>query len=140
MLFATSLLALALVATAWMMHNHHLHTLKQVEQHPEWDPKKRNFLLAQVHRRKKVTFTIMAIAAAVLLSPAIPENLFFIAYWGGICLLVLWIVVLAGIDMFATKTYILSLRDQRIASRRALEEEVKRMREERASTEPPTEE
>lgn len=140
MLFATSILALALVATAWMMHNHHLHTIKQVEQHPEWDPKKRNFLLAQVHRRKKVTFTIMAIAAAVLLSPIIPENLFFIAYWGGICLLVIWIVVLAGIDMFATKTYILSLRDERIASRRALEEEVKRMREERASTEPPAKE
>lgn len=140
MLFATSILALVLVATAWMMHNHHLHTIKQVEQHPEWDAKKRNFLLAQVHRRKKVTFTIMAIAAAVLLSPMIPENLFFIAYWGGICLLVLWIVVLAGVDMFATKTYILSLRDERIASRRALEEEVKRMREERASTEPPAKE
>ncbi|PQO27792.1 hypothetical protein [Blastopirellula marina] len=140
MLFATSILALALVATAWMMHNHHLHTIKQVEQHPEWDPRKRNFLLAQVHRRKKVTFTIMAIAAAVLLSPMIPENLFFVAYWGGICLLVMWIVVLAGVDMFATKTYILSLRDERIASRRALEEEVKRMREERASTEPPAKE
>lgn len=140
MLFATSLISFLLVAVAWLMYQHHQQTLKQVELHPEWEPQKRNFLVNQVQRRQRVTYTIMLIAAAILLSPAIPRNLIFIAYWGGICLMLLWIMILAGVDTLATKSYILSLRDQRIASRRALEEEVKRMREEKASTEPSADE
>lgn len=139
MLFATSLLSFLLVAVAWLMYTHHQQTLKQVELHPEWDEQKRNFLINQVQRRQKVTYTIMAIAVAILLSPAVPHNLLYIAYWGGICLLLLWIMVLAGIDTLATKSHILALRDQRIASRRALEEEVKRMREEKTSAEHPAE-
>ena len=133
MLFPTSLLAFVLTFVAWMMHVHHQQTVKEVELHPEWDPQKRGYLLAQVRRRKKVTYTLMLIAIAVLISPAIPHNAAFIAYWAVVLLLVLWMVVLAGLDGFATKSYLLSLRDQRIASRRALEEEVKRLREENRS-------
>ncbi|MHC2067085.1 hypothetical protein ACYFX5_06420 [Bremerella sp. T1] len=132
MLFATALIAFILIVVAWMMHTQHLHTIKMIEKHTEWDAQKREYLLSQVKRRKKVTSTIVMIAVAFLVSNAIPHNVFFVLYWACVTLLLLRIVVLAGIDGFATKTYILSLRDQRIASRRALEEEVKRLREEKA--------
>ncbi|MEW4562565.1 hypothetical protein AB1K70_08565 [Bremerella sp. JC770] len=132
MLFATSLIAFVLIIIAWMMNTQHQHTIKMVEKHTDWDDRKREYLLSQVRRRTKVTHTIVLIAVAFLFSNVVPLNLFFVLYWACVSLLLLRIVVLAGLDGFATKTYILSLRDQRIASRRALEEEVRRIREENA--------
>jgi len=132
MLFATSLIAFVLIIVAWMMHTQHQHTVKMVSKHTDWDHRKREYLLSQVRRRTKVTHTIVLIAVAFLVSNFIPLNIFYVLYWACVSLLLLRIVVLAGIDGFATKNYILSLRDQRIASRRALEEEVRRLREEKA--------
>ncbi|MBA2115983.1 hypothetical protein [Bremerella alba] len=132
MLFATSLIAFVLIVIAWMMHVQHQHTIKMVEKHNDWDNRKREFLLSQVRRRTKVTHTIVLIAAAFLVSNIVPVNIFYVLYWACVSLLLLRIVLLAGLDGFATKNYILSLRDERIASRRALEEEVRRMREEKA--------
>ncbi len=132
MLFATSLIAFILIIVAWMMHTQHQHTIKMVEKHTDWDDRKREFLLSQVRRRTKVTYTIVLIAVAFLFSNIVPLNILYVLYWACVSLLLLRIVVLAGIDGFATKNYILSLRDQRIASRRALEEEVRRLREEKA--------
>jgi len=132
MLFATSLIAFVLIVIAWMMNTQHQHTIKMVEKHTDWDERKREYLLSQVRRRTKVTHTIVLIAVAFLFSNVIPLNLLFVLYWACVSLLLLRIVVLAGLDGFATKSYILSLRDQRIASRRALEEEVRRLREEKA--------
>ena len=133
MLFASATFAFVLMAVAWMMHSHHQQTTKQLELHHDWDAKKRDYLLAQVTRRKKVTYTIAVIAVAILIGPFVQHPIVFLVFWSGVLLLVLGMVLLAGIDVFATNTYILSLRDQRIASRRALEEEVKRLREQRRS-------
>lgn len=134
MLLACSLLSFVLMFIAWMMHDSQQRTIKSVQQHQEWPDQKREFLLSQVRRRKKVTFILTLIAAAVLATPALPRNIIFVIYWLPIIMLVLWLIVLAGIDGFAAKSYILSLRDQRIASRRALEEEAKRLREEKGSS------
>ncbi|WDI42744.1 hypothetical protein [Bremerella sp. P1] len=132
MLFATSLIAFVLIIVAWMMHTQHQHTIKMIEKHTDWDDRKREFLFSQVRRRTKVTHTIVLIAVAFLFSNVIPVNILYVLYWACVSLLLLRIVVLAGLDGFATKNYILSLRDERIASRRALEEEVRRLREEKA--------
>lgn len=115
-----------------MMHTHHQQTLKQLQQHDEWDARKRDYLMSQVQRRKRVTYTIVIIAVAILLGPFVRHPIIFLVFWSVVLLLVLGMVILAGVDVFATKTYILSLRDERIASRRALEEEVKRIREQRS--------
>ena len=137
MLLACSIFSFVLMFIAWMMHDSQQRTIKSVEQHQEWPDQKREFLLSQVRRRKKVTFILTLIAAAVLATPALPRNIIFVIYWLPIIMLVLWLIVLAGIDGFAAKSYILSLRDQRIASRRALEEEAKRLRDaNRSSTKP----
>lgn len=133
MLFASATFAFVLMAVAWMMHTQHQQTIKQLEQHHDWDPKKRDYLLSQVQRRKRVTYTIAIIAVAILVGPFVRHPIVFLVFWSVVLLLVLGMVILAGIDVFATKTYILSLRDQRIASRRALEEEVKRIREQQAA-------
>lgn len=139
MLFATSLIAFVLIIVAWMMNTQHQHTIKMVEKHTDWDDRKREFLLSQVRRRTKVTHTIVLIAVAFLFSNVVPVNIFFVLYWACVSLLLLRIVVLAGIDGFATKTYVLALRDERIASRRALEEEVRRLREEKTQAGTPGE-
>lgn len=131
MLFATSLIAFVLIIVAWMMNTQHQHTIKLVQTHTDWDDRKREFLISQVRRRTKVTHTIVLIAVAFLFSNVVPMNILYVLYWACVSLLLLRIVVLAGIDGFATKNYILALRDQRIASRRALEEEVRRLREEK---------
>lgn len=142
--FASAIFAFILMVVAWMMHSHHELTLKLLSRHQDWDEQKRAYLTAQVKRRKRVTTTIVVIAIAFLLGPLVTHPIAFIVFWSVVLLLVLVMVVLAGIDVFATKAYILSLRDQRIASRRALEEEVKRLREQKqadqAAADPPAEE
>jgi len=129
MSFATSAFAFLLMVVAWLMHSHHEQTKKQVQRRDDWDEKKKKYLRDQVDRRKKVTYTIVVIAVAILFSPFVLHPVAFVIYWMLVLLMVGWMVLLAGIDIFATKSYLLSLRDQQIASRRALEEEVRRLRE-----------
>jgi len=132
-MFAYAVFAFVLMVIAWMMYSQHQDTLKQLDKNQDWDAEKRQFLLSQVIRRKKVTYTLVLIAIAFMVGPFVKHPIVLLVYWSVVILMVFGMVVLAGIDVFATKNYLLSLRDQRIATRRALQEEAKRMRERHAA-------
>jgi hypothetical protein len=102
----------------------------------EYDYRRRQF------RRRMQTSTMLGLAGAAffageLLPRWIDSNLFLLLYWTAVLLLILWVVLLAAADIWATKSYYGRLRNAYFHEKLKLETELRRAQAARSNGKPP---
>ncbi|EAQ81811.1 hypothetical protein [Blastopirellula marina] len=122
-MLASAILSALILCVAILMHATHHATWRRASADASIPAYRRNYLRLQFQRRMAVCYILAALAAAIMIGHFIPRSIFFIIFWGCVMLLILWMVVLAMVDMMATRNLILVERDQQIARRRALEQQ-----------------
>jgi hypothetical protein len=78
----------------------------------------------------------VAIFVPELLPQKITENPYFLLYWVAVMLMVLWVVLLAAVDIWATKFYYDRLRNAYFHEKLKLEAELRRAQTTRSNGKP----
>ncbi len=103
-------------------------------------PGELDFYRRQFRRRIQTSamLGILAIGLSVgeLLTGRISSQLFFIVYWAAILLLVAWVALLAGADIWATKYHFGQLRQKCLIEQAKLQAEIRRVQAMRGNGKP----
>ncbi len=94
------------------------------------------FFGRQYRRRKRLNWLIAITGLAIITSPLIRLPLLRLAFWGGVALVVLWILFLALLDLVASYLFLQSLRTRQQATRMAIESQYKQLRDQRRDAAP----
>ena len=86
-----------------------------------------SYLNTRRRRRLQTNIMISLVGVAIIVGIWIVEPLWIGIYWCCVVLLVMWIILLAGVDFLATRTYYRQLRDQASVERQLLEQELDRL-------------
>ncbi|PQO36462.1 hypothetical protein [Blastopirellula marina] len=125
----SALFASLLLCVAILMHATNLAAWRRALADNEQPDYQRKFQRQQFQRRTAVCYILAGIAAAIMIGHFIPHSIYYLIFWGCVLLLVLWMVLLAIVDIMATRNLILIERDRHIARRRALEQQYGQRRE-----------
>jgi peptidoglycan/LPS O-acetylase OafA/YrhL len=122
-LFSLATLFFAIGLIAW-----HVRTWRRVERSAP-DPKEYDFRRRQLRRRVQTSGMLGVLAVAIFISPWMtgPPWLFGL-YCFTMLVLVLWVAVLAMIDLWVTRHYYQRLRDGYLAEEAKLQAELRRLR------------
>jgi len=135
-LFLVSLFLL-LCATGLMLS--HLRTWRRFRQQ-EPGSEERDYRRRQFRRRMQTSamLGLMAIAIFVgeLLTRRIESPWFRLGFWGGVLLVVLWVALLAVVDIWATKHYYQRLRQSYLIEEAKLQAELRRLQARRSNGQP----
>jgi UDP-N-acetylmuramyl pentapeptide phosphotransferase/UDP-N-acetylglucosamine-1-phosphate transferase len=129
---------LVLVASGWLVW--HVRQWEKVDRE-SISPEEYGYRHRQVRRRMQTSTMLGIIAVAIffgkLLEQWITSSLFFLVYWLAVLLLLLWMVVLAMVDIWATKFYYDRLRTTYFHEKLKLEAELHRKQAVRSNGKPP---
>ncbi|MGD0899772.1 MAG: hypothetical protein ABR915_18220 [Thermoguttaceae bacterium] len=96
------------------------------------DARERNYRHRQFVRRMQTSAMLallgVAILAGQLLTPWLQQQLVFVLFWGGVLVVVLWLVLLALADIVATQHHFSRLRTDNVVERAKLQAEARRLR------------
>jgi UDP-N-acetylmuramyl pentapeptide phosphotransferase/UDP-N-acetylglucosamine-1-phosphate transferase len=129
---------LLLAASAWLVW--HVRQWRRV-QAASITPEEYDYRWRQFRRRMQTSTMLGIIAVAiffgVLLERWIIWKPFFVIYWLAVLLLLLWVMVLAMVDIWATKFYYDRLRNSYFHEKLKLEAELRRQQAVRSNGKPP---
>ncbi|MCC9605868.1 hypothetical protein LOC68_20765 [Blastopirellula sp. JC732] len=131
----SAIVASLLLCLAILMHGMNQASWRRSSNDPEQQDYQRSFHAQRFQRRTAVCYILAGIAAAIMIGHFIPHSIYYLIFWGCVSLLVLWMMVLAMVDIMATRNLLLIERDRHIARRRALEQQYG-MRREKKETPP----
>ena len=119
-------LILFICTLAWMVS--HLLSWREVKQRGlEGD--ELNFRWRQFRRRMQTSAMLGILAVALLVGPFLTEPPgWVLAFWGGVVLLVIWVILLALVDVWATKYHFGRVRQTYLAEQAKLQAELHRIR------------
>ena len=127
MVYAISLL---LIGLSGVMLDMHRRNWRAAQQDPALSERDLRFARAQYRRRNQASGIIGALGAAIGIGPLVPAEpwpmVLYVASLAGACLC---IVLLAGLDAWATRQNFARLRSEQLAAQIKLTRELKRMRE-----------
>lgn len=125
----SALVSFLLVCVAILMHASNLSAWRRTAADPDLPDYRRKYQLQQFQRRTSVCYILASVAAAIIIGHFVPPSIYYLIYWGCVSLLVLWMVILAIVDIMETRNLVLIERDRHIARRRALEQQYGQRRE-----------
>jgi hypothetical protein len=100
-----------------------------------------DFYRRQFRRRIQTSAMLGILAvlifAGVVLAKWIDSQLFFIIYWAAALLLVIWVALLAGADIWATQFHFGQLRQKCLIEQAKLHAEIRRVQSVRGNGKPP---
>lgn len=118
-----------LLAAVWMIVSH-MRTWRGLQQE-ELDAEEFDYRRRQFRRRMQTSAMLGVLGVAILvghpLTLWLDSPAFFLAFWGVIVLVVLWMCLLALVDMWATKHYFGRLRHDNLVEQVLLQAEARRI-------------
>jgi hypothetical protein len=131
---------LLLLAALWLMY-WHVRSWRKM-QLADLSPDDLDFYRRQFRRRIQTSAMLGILAVMIfvgeLLTWWINSHVFFIFYWAAALLLVVWVALLAGADIWATQYHFGQLRQQCIIEQAKLHAEIRRVQSVRGNGKPPT--
>ena len=120
-----------LICAAGLMASH-VRTWRRFQQRREQlNPREFDYRRRQFRRRMQSTAMLAILAVALLAGHWITAQhvrpLVFSVYWGSVLLVVLWVGLLAVVDMIATKHYFARLRQDCVIEEAKLQAELRRI-------------
>jgi len=92
------------------------------------DPRDADFFRRQLRRRVQTSAMIGMVGLAVLYGQTLSVSVGALAYWLVVVLVVLWIMLLALADVFATRMHLSRMRRDVLVEQACLEAELRRSR------------
>jgi hypothetical protein len=105
----------------------HVRTWRAVKEH-DVSPKERDFLWRQYRRRIQTSAMLAVLAVLIFAEPWLASSVAKGLLGVGMLLLVLWLGLLAGIDILATRHHFARLRSGYLVEQAKLEAEARRLR------------
>jgi hypothetical protein len=122
------LVSLVLLAVAGGLLASHVRAWRRLPE-ADYEPRERDFRRTQLRRRMQTSAMMILLAVALFASRFLPRSVLpMLFYWGGVLLLLLWIALLAVVDIWATKHYFGRMRHEYLVERAKLEAELRRLR------------
>jgi hypothetical protein len=138
-IWSSLLISLFLLSTALGLMYWHVHSWRSA-QTADMEPNELDFYRRQFRRRIQ-TSAMLGILGVILfcgelLALWISSQLFFIIYWSVALLLVIWLALLALVDIWATKYYFGQLRHKCFIEQTKLNAEIRRIQSIRGNGKP----
>jgi hypothetical protein len=125
----TILVSLVILLASAVLLTSHVHTWKTLQAEP-LEPEDREYRRRQFRRRMQCSSMLGLLAVAIvvgrLLMDARRLPLVIFVYWSAVVLVVLWIGLLAVVDMLATKRHFARLRQHCLIEQAKLQAELRR--------------
>ena len=100
-----AVVALLMVAVSVLLGVGHLRALRRAVAAPSGDEKQQRFVRGQFRRRAQTSAMIGLVGVLIFAGFWIDQGIMGLVYWCGIVLLVIWIMLLAVVDMIATRIH-----------------------------------
>jgi len=97
-------------------------------EHDQLNPRDADFFRRQLRRRVQASAMIGMVGLAVLYGQTLSVSVGALAYWLVVVLVVLWIMLLALADVFATRMHLSRMRRDVLVEQACLEAELRRSR------------
>lgn len=129
-LLQTIVVSLVILLGSAVLLSSHVHTWRAVQAEP-LEPEERDYRRRQYRRRMQCSSMLGLLAVAIVVGRLLIDifrslPLVVFVYWSAVVLVVLWIGLLAVVDMVATKRHFVRLRDHCLIEQAKLQAELRR--------------
>jgi len=128
--------SLLLMLVAVVLIISHVRSWRAFQRQPSED-EERDYRWRQLRRRVQTSALVALLAVAVLAGYFVPPGWAALAFWLGVMLLVVWLALLALVDIWATQHFYGRLRHEALVGRMRLEAELRRIQSVRGNGKKP---